>query len=133
MRHSGISLDEVVYEENENDADNIIEDQSNQSANPSYNSNNNNNNNAEQTQPSLEQIQRVYYSKGLQELEELQLFDLSPLATWKLSSWKQGFGLKQLRDDSPDSYWQSDGSNTGNSGNDDNNSNQLQNPIIVCY
>ena len=128
MRHSGISLDEVVYEENENDADNIIEDQSNQSANPSYNSNNNNNNNAEQTQPSLEQIQRVYYSKGLQELEELQLFDLSPLATWKLSSWKQGFGLKQLRDDSPDSYWQSDGSNTGNSGNDDNNSNQLQNP-----
>lgn len=128
MRHSGISLDEVVYEENENDADNIIEDQSNQSANPSYNSNNNNNNNAEQTQPSLEQIQRVYYSKGLQELEELQLFDLSPLATWKLSSWKQGFGLKQLRDDSPDLYWQSDGSNTGNSGNDDNNSNQLQNP-----
>lgn len=125
MRPSGISLDEVVYEENENDADNIIEDQSNQSANPSYHSENHHN--AEQ-QPSLEQIQRVYYSKGLQELEELQLFDLSPLATWKLSSWKQGFGLKQLRDDSPDSYWQSDGSNNGNSGNGDNNSNQLQNP-----
>ncbi|EGW35180.1 uncharacterized protein SPAPADRAFT_146140 [Spathaspora passalidarum NRRL Y-27907] len=65
-------------------------------------------------QPNLEQIQRVYYMKGLEELESLQLFDLSPLANWKLSSYKPGFGLVQLRDDSPDTYWQSDGSNQGN-------------------
>ncbi|RLV92531.1 Anaphase-promoting complex subunit 10 [Spathaspora sp. JA1] len=73
---------------------------------------------AQQQQPNLEQIQRVYYMKGLEELESLQLFDLSPLANWKLSSYKPGFGLSQLRDDSPDTYWQSDGSNQGtNTGN----------------
>ncbi|CAH2354432.1 hypothetical protein CLIB1423_16S02542 [[Candida] railenensis] len=73
-------------------------------------------------QPSLEQIQRVYYTKGLQELESLHLLDLSPLANWKLSSSKLGFGLSQLRDDSPDSFWQSDGSNGNNhNGNNQNN------------
>lgn len=61
-------------------------------------------------QPSLEQIQNLYYTKGLEELESLQLLDLSPLATWKLSSCKQGYGLDQLRDDTPSTYWQSDGS-----------------------
>ena len=62
-------------------------------------------------QPTLEQIQRVYYTKGLQMLDNLQLIDISPLANWKLSSSKQEFGLSQLREDSSDSYWQSDGSN----------------------
>ncbi|KAG7660481.1 uncharacterized protein J8A68_006009 [[Candida] subhashii] len=88
----------------------------------------------EKTQPSLEQIQRVYYTKGLQEIENLQLFDLSPLANWKLSSFKSGFGLAQLRDDSPDTYWQSDGSNgnTNNSNNSNNgNSNNANNSAIV--
>lgn len=81
----------------------------------------------ENGQPNLEQIQRLYYTKGLEELESLQLLDLSPLANWKLSSFKQGFGLKQLRDDSPDTYWQSDGSNDNSGGNTNNNNNNTQN------
>ncbi|OBA20117.1 galactose-binding like protein [Metschnikowia bicuspidata var. bicuspidata NRRL YB-4993] len=60
--------------------------------------------------PTLEQTQRLSYAKGLEEIETLQLLDLSPLATWRLSSHKQGHGLQQLRDDSPDTFWQSDGS-----------------------
>ncbi|CAI5756530.1 unnamed protein product [Candida verbasci] len=88
------------------------------------------------SQPSLEQIQKVYYLKGLQEFENLQLFDLSTLANWKLSSYKSGFGLSQLRDDSPETYWQSDGSNgssNSNSGNNMllNNNNQLINPHTI--
>ncbi|KAK6456774.1 galactose-binding domain-like protein [Scheffersomyces xylosifermentans] len=87
-----------------------------------------NNNMTQSEQPSLEQIQRVYYAKGLEELESLQLLDLSPLANWKLSSYKQGFGLSQLRDDSPDTYWQSDGSNGNNHNNSAIMNNQLCNP-----
>ncbi|KAI5958057.1 hypothetical protein KGF57_002865 [Candida theae] len=86
------------------------------------------------TQPSLEQIQRVYYIKGLQEVEDLQLVDLSPLATWKLSSYKQGFGLPQLREDNPESYWQSDGSNGGNNTNPNSSAlmnNHLANPHSI--
>ena len=122
IRQSGISLDDDVSEEDEeNDQYQIIEDQSNRSSNI------NDMSGEDHPQPSLEQIQRVYYLKGLQELEALQLFDLSPLANWKLSSWKPGYGLKQLRDDSPDTYWQSDGSNSGNNhSSGDNNSNQQQ-------
>ncbi|KAK6200078.1 anaphase-promoting complex, subunit 10-domain-containing protein [Scheffersomyces amazonensis] len=81
-------------------------------------------------QLNLEQAQRVYYVKGLEELESLQLLDLSPLANWKLSSYKQGFGLTQLRDDSPDTYWQSDGSNGNNATNAILN-NQLCNPHSI--
>ena len=86
------------------------------------------------SQPSLEQVQRVYYTKGLEELESLQLVDLSALATWKLSSFKPGFGLSQLRDDSPETYWQSDGSNGGNNTNPNNSAftnNHLSNPHSV--
>lgn len=86
------------------------------------------------TQPSLEQIQRVYYMKGLQEVEDLQLVDLSPLATWKLSSYKQGFGLAQLREDNPETYWQSDGSNGGNNTNPNSSAlmnNHLANPHSI--
>lgn len=85
--------------------------------------------------PTMEQIQRVYYTKGLEELESLKLIDLSPLANWKLSSSKQGFGLGQLRDDSPDSYWQSDGSNGSSNGNANTPSvitnSQLSNPHSI--
>lgn len=90
-----------------------------------------------EVQPNLEQIQRVYYTKGLEELESLHLIDLSPLANWKLSSSKHGFGLAQLRDDSPDSYWQSDGSNDSNSNSNTSNNanailnNQLNNPHSI--
>lgn len=64
-------------------------------------------------QQSIEHIQNEYYTRGLNEIDNLQLLDLSPLATWKLSSYKQGHGLDQLRDDSPNTYWQSDGSTDG--------------------
>lgn len=86
-------------------------------------------------EPTMEQIQRVYYTRGLEELETLNLLDLSPLANWKLSSHKQGYGLPQLRDDSPDTYWQSDGSNGSNNSNSNNNgiitNNQLSNPHSI--
>lgn len=64
-------------------------------------------------QQSIEHMQNEYYTRGLNEIDNLQLLDLSPLATWKLSSFKQGHGLNQLRDDSPNTYWQSDGSSDG--------------------
>ena len=70
---------------------------------------------ASDTAPSLEQIQRVYYARGLGELESMLLLDLSPLANWKLLLAKPEFGLAQLREDLPDLFWQSDGSN-GNYG-----------------
>ena len=38
-----------------------------------------------------------------------QLREVGSLAVWTLSSAKQGFGVEQLRDDSIDTYWQSDG------------------------
>lgn len=84
-------------------------------------------------QPSVEQVQNLYYSQGLEELEALQLLDLSNLATWKLSSHKQGYGLSHLRSDLPESYWQSDGS-TGNNMEHQNNANdgsQLSHPHYV--
>ncbi|EGV60433.1 hypothetical protein CANTEDRAFT_127665, partial [Yamadazyma tenuis ATCC 10573] len=86
-------------------------------------------------EPTMEQIQQVYYARGLKEIESLDLHDLSPLANWKLSSLKQGFGLAQLRDDTPNMYWQSDGSNGTNNSNSSNNgaitNNQLSNPHSI--
>lgn len=83
-------------------------------------------------QPSMEQVQYLYYTKGLEKLESLQLLDLSPLATWKLSSNKQGFGLAELRDDSPNTYWQSDGSTENNMDHRTNvDGNQLSHPHYV--
>ncbi|RUP49478.1 anaphase-promoting complex, subunit 10-domain-containing protein, partial [Jimgerdemannia flammicorona] len=35
--------------------------------------------------------------------------DIGGMAIWSLSSCKAGFGVEQLRDDSKDTYWQSDG------------------------
>lgn len=83
-------------------------------------------------QPSVEQLQDLYYMRGLEELESLQLLDLSPLATWKLSSNKQGYGLAQLRNDSPSTYWQSDGSTENNMDQRANvESSQLNHPHFV--
>lgn len=64
-------------------------------------------------QQSIEHLQNEYYARGLEEIDSLQLLDLSPLATWKLSSHKQGHGLDQLREDNANTYWQSDGSLDG--------------------
>lgn len=91
--------------------------------------------NAMTDQPTFEQIQQAYYKKGLEDLESLQLIDLSQLAHWKLSTYKQGYGINQLRDDSPESFWQSDGSNGNNNMNSATtntmNNNQLSNPHSV--
>lgn len=96
----------------------------------SNNWNNDNVNDSEQQSPEV--IQQIYYQKGIEELESLQLLDLSPLANWKLSSFKQGFGLSQLREDSPDSYWQSDGSNGSNANNSSSlPTSQLSNPHSI--
>jgi len=38
-----------------------------------------------------------------------QVREVGGRATWSLSSCKPGFGVEQLRDDSCDTYWQSDG------------------------
>ncbi|VEU21821.1 DEKNAAC102418 [Brettanomyces naardenensis] len=49
------------------------------------------------------------FSAGIRSMEGLGLVDIGNLATWTASSSKAGFGMKELREDSPFSYWQSDG------------------------
>lgn len=82
-------------------------------------------------QPSIEQIQQLYYRKGQKELDALQLLDLSPLASWKLSSYKKGFGLSQLRNDTPETFWQSDGSAGNNMEHQTSDCGQLSHPHYV--
>lgn len=89
--------------------------------------------------PYMQQVykaQRNLYEEGLEKLDSLQLVDLSPLANWKLSLFKPGYGVAQLRDDSPDTYWQSDGlgnqsNNNSNNNNSSTNLNQLANPHSI--
>lgn len=81
--------------------------------------------------PSLEQQQHALYKSGQKDLDELQLLDLSPLATWKLSSHKRGFGIPQLRADTPDLYWQSDGSSGNNMEHQTNDGGQLSHPHSI--
>lgn len=49
------------------------------------------------------------FASGIKELEGIGLVDIGNLATWTASSFKPGFGTKEMREDSPLSYWQSDG------------------------
>jgi anaphase-promoting complex subunit 10 len=42
-------------------------------------------------------------------METLGLVDIGALGSWSVSSNKTGSGVKELRDDSPHTYWQSDG------------------------
>lgn len=42
-------------------------------------------------------------------LDEKNVREVGNQATWSLSSCKPGFGVEQLRDDSLETYWQSDG------------------------
>lgn len=49
------------------------------------------------------------YKSGLKKFESLGLVDIGKLAWWRLSSFKTGYGIKELREDSPYNYWQSDG------------------------
>ncbi|ODV62612.1 anaphase promoting complex subunit DOC1, partial [Ascoidea rubescens DSM 1968] len=49
------------------------------------------------------------YLVGLRRLEAQGLIDIGNLAYWKVSSFKLGCGIAQLREDSPDTFWQSDG------------------------
>lgn len=52
---------------------------------------------------------RDAFASGIKELEGIGLVDIGNLATWTASSFKPGFGTKEMREDSPLSYWQSDG------------------------
>lgn len=81
--------------------------------------------------PSLEQQQLALYRSGLKELDELQLLDLSPLAGWKVSSFKRGCGIPQLRADTPGMYWQSDGSSGNNMEHQTNDGGQLSHPHSI--
>lgn len=49
------------------------------------------------------------YADKLNKVELEGLSDIGSLALWKLSSHKPGCGLHQLRDDNPETFWQSDG------------------------
>jgi anaphase-promoting complex subunit 10 len=51
----------------------------------------------------------LIYNKGLQDLENYGLTDIGNLASWEISSFKSGYDLQQLRDESSSTYWQSDG------------------------
>jgi hypothetical protein len=48
-------------------------------------------------------------SSSTSSLSSLSVREIGGQATWSLSSCKPGFGVDQLRDDSTDTYWQSDG------------------------
>ena len=48
------------------------------------------------------------YLVGLRKLEAQGLTDIGNLAHWKVSSFKLGCGVAQLREDNPDTFWQSD-------------------------
>lgn len=49
------------------------------------------------------------YNSGIKEMEKLGLTDIGNLASWTLSSFKQNNGVEALKDDSPLTFWQSDG------------------------
>jgi anaphase-promoting complex subunit 10 len=51
----------------------------------------------------------MLYVTGLQDMESHGLIDISNLAACEVSSAKQGCELSKLKDDSPQTYWQSDG------------------------
>lgn len=55
-----------------------------------------------------EEVEDKYLS-GLKEFEQLGLVDIGPLASWEVSSSKANCSIDQLRDDSPSTFWQSDG------------------------
>lgn len=49
------------------------------------------------------------YKDGIKELDANGLVDIGNSASWSVTSSKQGYGVGNLRDDSPFTYWQSDG------------------------
>ncbi|GMM39070.1 anaphase promoting complex subunit [Saccharomycopsis crataegensis] len=53
-------------------------------------------------------MKEEYYDR-LRKIEAQGLVDIGNLALWTLSSYKPGCGLQELRADSPETYWQSDG------------------------
>lgn len=49
------------------------------------------------------------YNFYLEDMSRNDFIDISPQATFRVSSYKQGHGIECLRDEQPDTYWQSDG------------------------
>lgn len=54
------------------------------------------------------------YRPELLKMRQLNLVDIGSLASWKVSSYKSGFGVEQLLADDISKYWQSDGSQPHN-------------------
>lgn len=42
-------------------------------------------------------------------MEQIGLVDIGALGAWSVSSFKAGSGIKELREDNPETFWQSDG------------------------
>lgn len=51
----------------------------------------------------------VIYEDGLAKMDALGLVDIGSLASWEVSSCKSEFDYSKMRQDSPNTYWQSDG------------------------
>lgn len=49
------------------------------------------------------------FRDGLRQLEQRGLVDIGNAAHWSVTSYKQGYDVGNLRDDSADTFWQSDG------------------------
>lgn len=56
-----------------------------------------------------EEEEEDLYRPELAKMEKLGLVDIGSLASWKVSSYKSGFGVDQLRSNDMTKYWQSDG------------------------
>ncbi|ODV84030.1 hypothetical protein CANARDRAFT_201857 [[Candida] arabinofermentans NRRL YB-2248] len=57
----------------------------------------------------MRQDEEELFTSGIRKLEHLGLVEIGNLALWSVSSYKQGYGIKELREDNPFNYWQSDG------------------------
>lgn len=53
--------------------------------------------------------EQLLFIQGIQRLEADGLIDIGNLAAWDVSSSKPGCEVNQLRDESPNTFWQSDG------------------------
>lgn len=53
--------------------------------------------------------EEIMYLKGVKKMQKEGLIDIGNLASWEVSSFKPGNDIDKLRDDSPFTFWQSDG------------------------
>lgn len=53
--------------------------------------------------------ERDLFRSQIRELEKIGLVEIGGSAEWNASSFKEGFGMRELRKDDPNAFWQSDG------------------------